>query len=98
RHPARREQLSTVHWRRAAFAMILLPSVCGAAEDVITRYRLVADPGNTSTCRALDAALARPHTITVKNGDVEITSAGGIEGRMREVRSGVYDVIFELSG
>ncbi len=51
-----------------------------------------------STCRTLDAALARPHTITVKNGDVEITSAGGIEGRMREVRAGVYDVVFELSG
>jgi hypothetical protein len=78
--------------------MILLPSVAGAAEDSVTRYRLAADPSNMTTCRALDPALGRPHTITVKDGDVEITSAGGIEGRMREVRAGAYSVVFELSG
>jgi len=78
--------------------MILLPSVCGAAEDSVTRYRLAGDPSNVDSCHALDPVLARQHTITVKNGDVEITSAGGIEGRMREVRAGVYGVVFELSG
>ena len=51
-----------------------------------------------SECRELDPALGRSHTITVKDGDVEITSAGGIEGRMREVRAGVYKMVFELSG
>jgi hypothetical protein len=78
--------------------MILLPSICGAAEDSVTRYRLAGDPGNRDSCRALDPVLARQHTITVRNGDVEITSAGGIEGRMREVRAGIYRVVFELSG
>lgn len=85
-------------WRLPVLVVMLLPSVASAAEDSVTRYRLTADPGNETTCRALDAALARPHTVTVKNGDVEITSAGGIEGRMREVRAGVYSVVFELSG
>jgi len=87
-----------VRWRPAALVVMLLPSMAGAAEDSVTRYRLSADPGNATTCSALDPALARPHTITVKNGDVEITSAGAIEGRMREVRVGVYSVVFELSG
>jgi hypothetical protein len=87
-----------VSWRLAALVVVLLPSVAGAAEDSVTRYRLSAEQSNATTCKALDPALARPHTITVKNGDVEITSAGGIEGRMREVRAGVYSVVFELSG
>jgi hypothetical protein len=76
----------------------MLPSVTAAAEDSVTRYRLAADPNNMTTCKALDPALGRLHTLTVKDSDVEITSAGGIEGRMREVRAGVYSVVFELSG
>jgi hypothetical protein len=88
----------TVRWRPAVLIVVLLPSVACAAEDSVTRYRLAADPGNMTTCSALDPALGRTHTITVKDGDVEITSAGGIEGRMREVRAGVYSVVFELSG
>jgi hypothetical protein len=82
----------------AVFVVILLPSIAGAAEDSVTRFRLAADASNMATCKALDPALGRPHTITVRDSDVEITSAGGIEGRMREVRAGVYSVVFELSG
>ena len=82
----------------AAVVAILLPGGAAAADDLVARYRLVADPGNASSCRALDPVLARPHTITAKSHDVEITSAGAIEGRMREMRAGVYGVVFELSG
>ena len=82
----------------AAVVAILLPGVAAAAEDSVTRYRLAADPDNANSCRTLDPVLARPHTVTAKGGDVEITSAGAIEGRMREMRAGVYGVVFELSG
>ena len=82
----------------AVVAVLLLPAIAVAAGDSVSRYRLVADPSNTDNCRLLDPVLARPHTVTVKTGDVEITSAGGVEGRMREVRAGVYSVTFELSG
>jgi hypothetical protein len=82
----------------AAIVAILLPGAAAAAEDSVTRYRLAADPGNANSCRALDPVLARPHTVTAKGGDVEITSAGAVEGRMREMRAGVYGVVFELSG
>ena len=79
-------------------AAVLFPIAVLAAEDSVARYRLSADPANTNSCRDLDAVLARLHTVTVKKGDVEITSAGGIEGRMHKVSEGVYVVAFELSG
>jgi hypothetical protein len=82
----------------AAVVAILLPTIAAAAEGAVTRFRLAGDPANVSECRELDPAVARSHAITVKDGDVEITSAGGIEGRMREVRAGVYNMVFELSG
>src|SRR5689334_4105501 len=82
----------------AGLAGILLAGVAVAAEDAVTRYRLVANAHNASKCNFLDPALARLHTVTVKHGDVEITSAGGIEGRMREMRPEVYGMVFELSG
>jgi hypothetical protein len=82
----------------AAVVALLLPGIAAAAEDSVTRYRLAADPGNSSSCKELDPALALQHTVTVRNGDVEITSAGGVEGRMRELRAGVYMEAFELSG
>ena len=82
----------------AAVLIVLLPCAVAAAEQSVTRFRLSADTSNTASCRALDAVLARPHTVTVNEGDVEITSAGGIEGRMNEARPAVYRVAFELSG
>jgi hypothetical protein len=79
-------------------AAVLVPIAVLAAEDSVTRYHLSADPANTSSCRDLDDVLARLNTVTVKKGDVEITSAGAIEGRMHKVSEGVYVVAFELSG
>ena len=82
----------------AAIVGVGLAGVAVAAEDSVTRYHLAAAAGNASKCSLLDPAFARLHTITVKNGDVEISSAGGIEGRMKEARPGVYAMVFELSG
>src|ERR1044071_3004516 len=79
-------------------AVFLLSSASLAAEDSVTRFRLVGDANNATDCKALDNALRRQHTVSVKNGDVEVASAGGIEGRMMEIQPGVYRVAFELSG
>ena len=75
---------------------IVVSGVAVADEDSVTRFRLTADFNNVTGCRALDAALGRLHTIIVKNGDVEIMSAGGIGGRMKEIRPGIYGLVFEL--
>jgi hypothetical protein len=83
---------------RVFAAALLVPIGVAAAEDSVTHYHLAADAANTSSCRDLDAVLARLHIVTVKKGDVEITSAGGIEGRMHKMSEGVYVVTFELSG
>jgi hypothetical protein len=82
----------------AGLAGMLLSGAASAGEDSVTRYRLAADTGNSSRCHLIDPALARLHTITVKHGDVQITSAGGIEGRMKEIKPEQYGVVFELSG
>ena len=82
----------------AIVAILLLSSDALAAEDSVTRFRLAAAAGNVEACKTLDPALGRLHTVSVRNGDVEITSAGGIEGRMAETRPGVYSVAFELAG
>jgi hypothetical protein len=42
--------------------------------------------------------MALTHTVTVIAGDAEITSPGAIEGRMKAVRTGVYEMTFELKG
>jgi hypothetical protein len=90
--------MGTSRWGLAIVAVLLLSSAALAAEDSVTRFRLAADASNVTACKTLDPVLGRPHTVSVRNGDVEITSAGGIEGRMREIRPGVYGVVFELAG
>lgn len=74
-----------------------LPAGALAAEDT-AHFHLVPDGQNGSDCQGLNAVLARLHTVTVKNGDVELTSAGGIEGRMSKERKGQYRIAFELEG
>ena len=82
----------------AIVAILLLPSAALAAEDSVTRFRLAGDASNVTACKVLNPALGRQHTVSVRNSDVEITSAGGIEGRMTEIGPGIYRVAFELAG
>jgi hypothetical protein len=69
-----------------------------SAAETVAHFRLAPDRQNGSDCGGLNAVLARVHTITVRGGDVELTSAGGIEGRMSELKTGLYRIIFELEG
>jgi hypothetical protein len=87
---------------RTASSLVLIaglsqPMTVSAAETV-AHFRLAADRQNASVCNGLDAVLSRVHTVTVRNGDVELTSAGGIEGRMSELKAGLYRIVFELEG
>jgi hypothetical protein len=83
--------------RLLVIAGLGLPMSVSAAEAV-AYFRLAPDKQNGSDCGGLNAVLARVHTVTVRGGDVELTSAGGIEGRMSELKTGLYRIIFELEG
>jgi hypothetical protein len=81
----------------ALCAGLALP-LAAIAQDSVTQFRFVADPGNISGCIQLEPGLERVHTLTVRGGNVDIESAGGIGGRMKLVRPNVYEEVFELSG
>ena len=87
---------------RIASGLLLIAGLsCPAgvsAAEMVARFQLVPDGRNGSECSGLNAMLARVHTITVKNGDVELTSAGGIEGRMSKGQKGLHQIAFELEG
>ena len=78
-------------------ALFLLSPVALAQESV-TQFRLAAAPGNISDCINLDSSLSRVHTLTVKDGLVEVKSAGGVDDKMKLTRPGVYVTDFTLGG
>jgi hypothetical protein len=80
-----------------AAIVILLPALA-MAQDSITEFRLAQDPKNIQGCTALDPSFTRVHTLTIKGGQAEIKSAGGIDDKMKLVRPNVYETVFALSG
>lgn len=76
---------------------ILLPTLA-TAQDSVTEFRLAQDPKNIQGCTALDPSFTRVHTLTIKGGQAEIKSAGGIDDKMKLVRPNVYETMFALSG
>ena len=83
-------------WLSAAVAASLLPTMAWA-QDSVTRFRLAQDPKNIQGCIAFDSALTRVHTFTLKNGQAEIKSAGGIDDTLKLVRPNVYERCFSLA-
>ena len=79
-----------------AFA-ILLPALA-AAQDSVTEFRLAQDAKNIQGCTSLDPTMTRVHTLTIKGGQAEIKSAGGVNDKMKLVRPNVYQTEFALSG
>ena len=75
----------------------LLP-MAAAAQDASVEFRLAAAPGNITGCIAADPQFTRVHTFTVKGGQAELTSAGGINSRMKLEKPGVYETDYELGG
>lgn len=80
----------------AALAM-LLPTLA-TAQDSVTEFRLAQDPKNIQGCTAFDPSMTRVHTLTIKGGQAEIKSAGGINDKMKLVRPNVYETVFALAG
>lgn len=80
-----------------AAVALLLPTVA-AAQDSVTEFRLAQDPKNVQGCTALDPSMTRVHTLTIKGGEAEIKSAGGIDDKMKLVRPNVYETVFALGG
>lgn len=73
----------------------LLPAVA-MAEDVTAQFRLVAAPNNITGCIAADPQFTRVHTFTVKNGQAELTTPGGINTRMKLEKPNVYATDYNL--
>jgi len=77
----------------AIAAATLLPAVASAQS---VNFRLAALPGNIQGCIAADPQFTRVHVFTLKDGEAEITTAGGIELKMKLTRPNVYEGDYQL--
>jgi hypothetical protein len=84
--------------KSAVLAIAILFPALAMAQDTVAEFRLAQDPRNIQGCTALDPSLTRVHTLTIKGGQAEIKSAGGIDDKMKLVRPNVYETVFSLSG
>jgi hypothetical protein len=83
-------------WRIAAVAAaILLPAVAGA-QDVSVEFRLAAAPNNISGCIRADPQFTRVHSFTLKSGQAELRSSGGIDTKLKLTRPNVYETDYQL--
>ncbi len=71
----------------------LLPAVASAQS---VNFRLAAVPGNIQGCIAADPQFTREHVFTVKDGQAEITSPGGINTKLKRVKPDVYETDYQL--
>jgi hypothetical protein len=74
---------------------VLLPSLAWP-QDISAEFRLAAAPNNIQGCIAADPQFTRVHTFTVKGGQAELTSAGGIHTKLKLERPNVYTTDYEL--
>jgi hypothetical protein len=75
-----------------------LPLATALAQESTTRFRLAGDKGNIQGCIAMDPAMTRVHTLVVKGDSAELTSAGGINDKLKLRQPNVYTGVFELGG
>lgn len=85
--------MSIVH-RLACTAMVTLLSTPAWAQSV--DFWLAAVPGNIQGCVAADPQFTREHIFTLKDGQAEITSPGGINTKLKQARPNVYESDYEL--
>jgi hypothetical protein len=79
----------------AAFAAVAaLLSTAAWAQPV--DFWLAALPGNIQGCIAADPQFTREHTFTLKDGEASITSPGGINTKLKQVRANVYETDYQL--
>ena len=71
--------------RLACVAVAALLPTAASAQSV--NFWLAALPGNIQGCIAADPQFTREHTFTAKDGEAELTSPGGINTKMKQVRA-----------
>src|SRR5262249_49925820 len=74
----------------------LLPALASAQSAEQVKFWLAAQPGNIQGCIAADPQFTREHTFTLKDGQAEVTSPGGINTKLKMVRPNVYETNYEL--
>jgi hypothetical protein len=72
----------------------LLPAVASAQQSV--GFWLAGLPGNMQGCLAADTSFTREHVFTLKDGQAEITSAGGVHLKMKPTKPNVYEGDYQL--
>ena len=82
------------------WVVLLAGAICmeAKAQDAPIEFRVAPAQGNPSGCYQLDASLSRVHTIRKTAAGAEITSAGGINDKMKQTSPNVYETSFSLSG
>ncbi len=75
-----------------------LLSVTAMAQDSTTKFRVAPDSKNIQACTGSNFGLTGVHTLTVKGGDAELMTAGGLKAKMTMTKPNVYTSNFELSG
>ena len=73
-----------------------VPAVASAQQSV--GFWLAAVPGNIQGCLRADPQFTREHVFTLKDGQGEITAAGGVHIRMKPIRANVYEGEYQLAG
>jgi hypothetical protein len=79
-----------------AAVAVLLPAAALAQQSV--GFWLAALPGNIQGCIRADPQFTKEHIFTLKDGQGEITSAGGIHIRMKAAKPNVYEGDYQLGG
>ena len=85
--------MNIVHRLACVAVAALLPTAASAQS---ANFRLAALPGNIQGCIAADPQFTRVHVFTVKDGEAEITAAGGIHLKMKLTRPNVYEGDYAL--
>jgi hypothetical protein len=85
--------MNIVHRLACVAVAALLPTVALAQS---ANFRLAALPGNIQGCIAADPQFTRVHVFTLKDGEAEITAAGGIHLKMKLTRPNVYEGDYQL--
>jgi hypothetical protein len=92
----REEAAMTTASRLACIVVaLLLPSVVSAQS---VNFWLAALPGNIQGCIRADPQFTREHVFTLKDGQAEITSPGGINTKLKMVKPNVYETDYPLGG
>ena len=82
--------------RLACVALAAFLPVAASAQSV--NFWLAALPGNIQGCIAADPQFTREHTFTLKAGQAELTSPGGINTKLKMVKPNVYETDYQLGG